>query len=64
MIEIKLGSDTGINEGVKNLLKLEKKIDTDKMNPPAFKMIVVGRTNYAYQRDDGILIVPIGCLKP
>lgn len=64
LAEIKLGSEAGIEEGVENLLKLEQKIDTDRMNAPAFKMIVVGRTNYAYRRSDGIDIVPIGCLRP
>lgn len=64
LAEIKLGSETGIAEGAENLKKLEKKIDTQRMSAPAFKMIVVGRTNYAYRRDDGIDIVPIGCLRP
>lgn len=64
LAEIKLGSEAGIEEGVKNLKKLENKIDTGKMNTPAFKMILVGRTNFAYRRDDGIDIVPIGCLRP
>lgn len=64
LAEIKLGSESGIAEGAENLKKLEKKIDTEKMNPPAFKMIVVGRTNYAYRREDGIDVVPISCLRP
>ena len=64
LAEIKLGSETGIEEGAENLRKLENKIDIDQMNAPAFKMIVVGRTNFAYRRDDGIDIVPISCLRP
>lgn len=64
LVEIKLGSDSGIKEGAENLLRLEKKIDVEKMNRPAFKMVVVGKSNFAYQRDDGVNVVPIGCLKP
>lgn len=64
LAEIKLGSESGIAEGIENLKRLENKIDTDQMNAPAFKMIVVGRTNFAYRRDDGIDIVPISCLRP
>lgn len=64
LIEIKLGGETGIKEGADNLLKLEKKIDIDKMNAPAFKMVLVGISNFAYQRNDGVYVVPIGCLKP
>ena len=42
---------------------LAEKIDTTKMKAPAFMMIVIGVGDYAYRRQDGIYIVPIGCLK-
>lgn len=63
LIEIKLGGETLIAEGAKNLLLLAKKIDTSKMPEPSFLMIVTGTGKYAYKRNDGILVVPIGCLK-
>ena len=63
LVEIKLGGETLINEGAANLLKLSKKIDTDKMYPPSFMMVLTGTGQYAYRRKDGILVVPIGCLK-
>lgn len=63
LIEIKLGGETWIEEGAKNLNKLESILDTEKMKKPAFKMVIVGMGNYAYRRKDGILIVPITCLK-
>ena len=63
LIEIKLGGDTLINEGVANLKKLSEKIDTTKMKAPSFLMVLTGVGQYAYKREDGILIVPIGCLK-
>lgn len=33
------------------------------MNKPAFMAIVTAVGNYAYQRPDGICIIPIACLK-
>jgi hypothetical protein len=63
LIEIKLGGDKNINEAVKNLNKLEAIIDTTRMKAPAFKMVITAVGRYAYRREDGIYIVPIGCLK-
>lgn len=63
LIEIKLGGDKRINEGIETLKKLSKIIDTEKMKEPSFKMILTGVGTYAYKNNDGILIVPIGCLK-
>lgn len=63
LVEIKLGGDSLIEEGAKTLTALAKKIDTDKMNAPAFSMVLVGIGNYAYRRKDGIYVVPIGCLR-
>ena len=63
LIEVKLGGDKLIEEGAKNLLTLSDKIDTTKMKAPAFKMVLVGVGKYAYQRQDGVYVVPIGCLK-
>lgn len=63
LIEIKLGGDKLIEEGIKNLNALAKKIDTSKMNPPSFLMVLTAVGQYAFRRDDGTYIVPIGCLK-
>ncbi|MCH5223782.1 MAG: ATP-binding protein [Muribaculaceae bacterium] len=64
LIEIKLGGDKLIEEGIKNLNKLNDILDTTKMESPSFKMILTAVGSYAYRREDGIYIVPIGCLKP
>jgi len=63
LIEIKLGGDKLVEEGAKTLKALASKIDSDKMNVPAFQMILTGTGKYAMQRPDGIYVVPIGCLK-
>jgi len=63
LIEIKLGGDSLIEEGVKALKKLSAKIDTGKMNSPSFMMVLTAVGKYAFKRDDGVWVVPIGCLK-
>ena len=63
LIEIKLGGDRLIEEGAKSLRSMVAKIDTDKMNTPSFCMVLTGTGDYAYRRQDGIYVVPIGCLK-
>ena len=63
LIEIKLGGDKLINEGAENLIKMNKKIDTEKMNNPSFLMILTATGKYAYKREDNVYVVPIGCLK-
>jgi len=63
LVEIKLGGDKLIEEGAQTLMKLNSKLDTNKMKSPSFMMILCGVGNYAYRRKDGIYVVPIGCLK-
>ena len=64
LIEIKLGGDTLIKEGAENLQLLANKLDTTKMKKPSFLMVLTGIGDYAYKRpEDGVLVVPIGCLK-
>lgn len=63
LIEIKLGGEKNIEEGAKNLKLLASKIDTTKMKAPSFLMILTGTTRYAIRREDGVYVVPIGCLK-
>ena len=64
LIEIKLGGDTLIKEGAENLQVLANKLDTTKMKKPSFLMVLTGVGDYAYKRpEDGVLVVPVGCLK-
>ena len=60
-VEVKLGSKE-IDDGAEHLIELSKKVDTSKVGEPAFLMVVTGG-QFAYRRDDGVLVVPIGCLK-
>ena len=63
LIEIKLGGETLIEEGASNLNSLADLIDTTKMKKPSFKMVLTAVGQYAYLRTDGVMVVPIGCLK-
>lgn len=63
LVEIKLGSDTSIDEGVKSLKTLASEIDTTRMKAPSFMMVLTGIGDFGYQRDDGVYVVPVGCLK-
>lgn len=60
-VEVKLGSKE-IEEAAKHLIMLKNKVNTDKMKEPSFLMILTG-TEIAYQRSDGVFVVPIGCLR-
>lgn len=68
LIEIKLGTKE-IDEGAKHLLEIERLIkEKNKIEkqvpipPPTLKIVITG-TQYGYKREDGVLVVPIGCLK-
>jgi predicted AAA+ superfamily ATPase len=63
LVEIKLGGEKLIEEGVTNLKKLVSLLNTDKMGKPAFCMILTAVGEFAYRRPDDVYIVPIGCLK-
>lgn len=60
LIEMKLG-EYAFDDAAANLIRLRDKIDPTRMCEPSFLMILSG-TRYAYQRDDGVWVVPIGCL--
>lgn len=63
LVEIKIGGETLIEEGAETLKALRNKLDTTKMKKPSFMLVLVGIGNIAYRRDDGIYVVPVGCLK-
>ena len=60
-VEIKMGSNE-IEKGTNNLKKLREKVNTEKMMEPSFLMVLTAG-EYAYRRNDGVYVVPIGCLK-
>lgn len=63
LMEVKLGGEQNIEDGANSMLSLAENIDTDKMPEPSFMAVIVGVGQYAYQRKDGVYVIPIGCLK-
>ncbi len=68
LIEIKLGQN-GVDEGAKHLCEIERLIkehnEKEQQVPlklPDLKIVITG-TEYGYKRDDGVFVIPIGCLK-
>ncbi|MBR0419534.1 MAG: ATP-binding protein [Erysipelotrichaceae bacterium] len=68
LIEIKLGQNE-VDEGAKHLLEIERLIKEhnkeEKQVPlrlPDLKIVITG-TQYGYEREDGVYVVPLGCLK-
>lgn len=63
LIETKIGSEKSIDEAEKHLLELEKLIkENGRLRKPEFLMIITN-TKMAYTTKNGVLVVPIGCLK-
>ncbi len=67
LIEFKLGQ-TEIDEGAKHLCKLEELVkkanEKEQQCPlplPTLKLVITA-TQYGYRRDDGVFVLPIGCL--
>lgn len=60
-VEVKLGSRE-IEEGAENLKKMAAKIDNSKNPAPQFLMVLTGG-EFAYRREDGVYVIPLGCLR-
>lgn len=65
LVEVKIGGAELIKEGAESLKTLSSKIDSTRMKTPSFMMVLTGIGKFAYKRpEDGVLVIPIGCLKP
>ena len=65
LVEVKLGGERLIDEGVRTLNKLSNEIDVKRMPKPSFCMVVTAQGDFAYEIPDaGVVVCPIGCLKP
>ena len=60
-VEVKMGAKE-IKTAAENLLILRNKINLEKMKEPSFMMVLTAG-EFGYKRDDGVYIVPIGCLR-
>ena len=62
LIEVKLGGDKDIQSASENLINIANDIDVDKTGAPAFLMVVT-KNKLAYRMDNGVYVVPLGCLR-
>jgi len=63
LVEVKLGGQKDIEEAANKLLDISNDIDINKTGKCCFKMVVT-KDSLAYQREDGVYVIPLGCLKP
>ena len=61
-IEVKLGSRQ-LDEAAAHLRRLRERVDADRMGEPSFLAVVTAGVT-AYRRDDGVLVIPLACLRP
>lgn len=61
-IEVKLGSRQ-LDEAAAHLRLLRERVDANRMGEPSFLAVVTAGAT-AYRRDDGVLVVPLACLRP
>ena len=61
--EVKLGGPHAVDEAAESLRRLRDKVDTDRIGVPA-KLAVITATGYAYDRPDGVTVLPITALGP
>ena len=65
LVEVKLGGERLIGEAVRTLNRLSGEIDTKRMPKPSFCMVVTAQGDFAYEiPETGIIVCPVGCLKP
>lgn len=60
--EIKLGSGR-VDEAAESLIKFADRVDTRRSGEPSALGVIVG-TGFGYLRDDGVGVIPLGCLGP
>lgn len=61
-IEVELGSRQ-LDEAATHLRRLRERVDADRMGEPSFLAVVTAGAT-AYRRDDGVLVIPLACLRP
>jgi predicted AAA+ superfamily ATPase len=62
-VEIKLGHHQ-VDAAAKKLLRLKKKLVKVDAKPPACLIVLTGLSSFAHQREDGVFVVPLDCLRP
>lgn len=64
LVEIKVGGDTLVGEGVKTLGKRNGLLAAKSHRPPKFSMVLTAVGDFAYTREDGAIVAPVSSLAP
>lgn len=62
--EVRLGGEPAIESGVASLRKFRDRVDSSRSGEPVALGVIVGAGAYAFRREDGIWVVPVGVLGP
>lgn len=63
-IEVKLGGEDAVNAAAASLLKVSRRVDHEAVGPPRKLVVLTAVGNYAFDRTDGVAVVPITTLGP
>ena len=63
-VEVKLGGSDNIEKAARSLLAVRAKIDEEKMGAAAKLVVITVADGYAYERPDGVSVVPLFTLGP
>ena len=62
--EVKLGGGDQIDRAARSLLAVRGRVDESRMGNPAGLVVITAADGYAYQRPDGVAVVPFFALGP
>ncbi|WP_419850955.1 ATP-binding protein [Candidatus Poriferisocius sp.] len=61
--EVKLGSEQGIEEGIRSLHRLRSRVDPDRSGTPS-RLVIITASGYGFEHPEGVSIIPITALAP
>ena len=61
--EVKLGSEQGIQDGIRSLHRLRSRVDPDRSGTPS-RLVIITAGGYAFEHPDGVSIIPLTTLGP
>lgn len=64
VVEIKLGGDRLIDEGAESLNRFLRLVNSRHAKPPVFRMVLTAVGEFAYTREDGVVVCPLSALRP
>ena len=63
-VEVKLGGGDQIDKAARSLLAVRRKVDASKMGEATKLVVITAADGYAYERPDGVSVVPLFSLCP